>query len=281
MGHGDADQVDAPIGIVVAMDAELRHLLEVGVEREATDGIWLDRYLTIGGQPVVAMCSGMGMVNAAAATERMIAAHRPRIVMNFGCSGAHRRDIMPGDVIIGERSVHHSAVHILANGEELFVGGTYDVGGETMHAADLPSDPELVRLAHDSAAGWVPEDWPVAAGWPEGVPYRKPKIHMGNVASADVWTQAHARLDVLHQRHATLCEDMEAAAIAQICARHHVPFLTIKDISNNEFHAETDIEEGFTAFPTDEVGKRAATLLTRVIERLGRAKSEPQPPTIP
>ena len=100
------------------------------------------------------------------------------------------------------------------------------------------------------------------------MPYRDPVVHTGPVASADIWTQATARLEVLHQRHGTLCEDMEAAAVAQVCALHGVPFLTIKDLSNNEFHAQTDIAGGFTDFPTAEVGKRAAALMRRLLERL-------------
>jgi len=252
------------------MEAELRHLLAAGVEREETDGPWHDRFLTIDGVPLVAVCSGMGMVNAAAATERLIGVHRPGLILNFGCAGAHRRDILPGDVVIGERSVHHAAVHILANGEELFVGGRYEVGGETMEAADLASDPALVGLARDAAAGWAPDAWPAAAGWPTDLARRAATVHVGAVASADVWTQAPARLDLLHARHGTLCEDMEAAAIAQVCVRHGVPFLTIKDISNNEFHAASDLAGGFTDFPTAEVGKRAAALLRRVVARLAR-----------
>ena len=61
---------------------------------------------------------------------------------------------------------------------------------------------------------------------------------------------------------------MEAAAIAQVCALHAVPFLTIKDLSNNEFHAASDIAGGFTDFPTAEVGKRAAALVYRLLECL-------------
>ena len=61
---------------------------------------------------------------------------------------------------------------------------------------------------------------------------------------------------------------MEAAAIAQVCARHRVPFLTIKDLSNNEFHAVSDIAGGFTDFPIEEVGKRAAALVLRLLDRL-------------
>ncbi len=259
----------APVGLVVAMEAELRHLLErTGVARTEDDGVWLDCHLTVAGVPVVALCCGMGMVNAAAGAEHLLAAHRPRAVLNFGCSGAHTRDILPGDVVIGEATVHHAAVHILASGDELFVGSSYDVGGERMAASELPADPALLALAREASAGWAPEPWPRELGWPPAVPYRNPAVHAGVVASADVWTQAHARLDLLHARHRSLCEDMEAAAIAQVCARHGVPFLSIKDISNNEFHAASDLEGGFTDFPTAEVGKRAAALTLSVIERL-------------
>ena len=259
----------APVGLVVAMEAELRHLLErVGVERVADDGVWIDRHLTVAGVPTVALCSGMGMVNAAAGAEHLIATHRPRAILNFGCSGAHTRDVLPGDVVVGEATVNHAAVHILPSGEDLFVGASYDVAGETMTSGALQADPALLALAREAAAGWAPEPWPRELGWPPRVPYRKPAVHLGVVASSDTWTQAHARLDLLHGRHRSLCEDMEAAAIAQVCARHGVPFLTIKDISNNEFHAASDLAGGFTDFPTAEVGKRAAALTLRVIERL-------------
>ena len=255
----------APIGVVVAMEAELRHLLAAGVELDQTDGPWRERWLTIGGNRVLALCSGMGMVNAAAATEHLIGRHRPRAVINYGCAGAHRRDIMPGDVVIGAEAVHHAAVHILPTGEEHFVGASYEVAGERMEASVLAADPALLAAARAAADGWTPEPWPVAAGWPTTVPYRQAMVHDGVVASADVWTQAHARLDLLHQRHDSLCEEMEAAAIAQICARHGVPFLAIKDISNNEYHAASDLTGGFSDFPTAEVGKRAAALVLRLL----------------
>jgi len=266
---GDAPLRRRPstIGIVVAMEAELVHLLAaVRIEAEGRDGPWLERHARLGRNELVIVRSGMGMVNAAAATEGLITRHRPDAIVNYGCSGAHRRDVLPGDVVIGDRAVNHSAVHILATGEELFKGSEYEVGGETMAASDLASDPALLERTHRAAAGWSPEPWPREAGWPAGVPYRDPVVHTGPIASADIWTQAHARLDLLHGRHGTLCEDMEAAAIAQVCALHVLPFLTVKDISNNEYHASTDLAGGFGEFPTAEVGKRAAALVVRVLD---------------
>ena len=269
MATPDSTSNDAPIGIVVAMDAELRHLLErYPGHPETRDGIWLDHHLVIGGVPVVAVRSGMGMVSAAAATERLINCHQPRAIVNYGCSGAHRRDVLPGDVVIGAAMVNHGKFHILTSGEEHYTGFGYDVAGEPRAAAAMAADPDLLAAAVTAARDWTPEAWPDDL-WPDTIPVRAPLVHTGVVASADIWTQAHARLDALHERHGSLCEEMEAAAIAQICAMHATPFLPIKDISNNEFHAATDIAGGFGDFPTAEVGKRAAALVVRMIERLG------------
>jgi adenosylhomocysteine nucleosidase len=261
----------SPIAVVVAMEAELRHLFTAApVVRDERDGIWLDRWVEIGRQSVVAVRSGMGMAIAAAATERAINAHAPAAVLNYGCAGGHHREVLPGDVVIGERYVNHTRVQILPTGEERYVGFLYEVAGERFAAADLAAEPRLLELARRVARDYAPAPWPRDVSWPESIPYRAPTIHVGTVVSADIWTQSVERLDVLHARHSSLCEDMETAAVAQICALHDVPFLSIKDISNNEYHRSSDIA-AFADFPTAEVGKRAAGLMVRVIEEMSTA----------
>jgi adenosylhomocysteine nucleosidase len=260
----------APIAVVVAMEAELQHLLNlVTPVREVRDGPWLDRFVMAGEVPLIALCCGIGMVNAAAGTEHIISRYSPRAVFNYGCAGAHRRDILPGDVIIGDGTVHHGAVHYLANGEEFFPGKEYEVTGEVVASTELQTDPGLRGLAVEAAEGWTPDPWPRGLNLPAQMEPRPPRTHVGRVASADIWTQFHERIDSLHKKHGSLCEDMEAAAIAQVCGRHGVPFMTIKDISNNEFHALTDLEGDIDVLPAEEVGRRAAALLLRTIERIG------------
>jgi adenosylhomocysteine nucleosidase len=254
------------MAVIVAMEAELRHFFaQAPVVRESRDGIWLDRWVEIGGQQIVVVRSGMSVAAAAAATERVINAHSPTAILNYGCAGAHHRDIMVGDVVIGERYVNHSRLQILPTGEERYVGFKYEVSGEFFEAADLAADPHLLDLTQKAAATYEPEPWPQNLFWPEAIPYRLPRIHSGTVVSADIWTQAHERLDTLHGRHASLCEDMETASVAQVCALHSVPFISIKDISNSEFHRASDLSD-FADFPTEEVGKRAAGLALRVVE---------------
>jgi adenosylhomocysteine nucleosidase len=258
----------SPIGLVVAMDAELIHTLRAFPPvRTEQRGVLHLLDLRIGAHRVVAVRSGMGLINAAAATERLIAEVSPRLVLNYGCSGAHRREIMPGDLVLGQRVVHHSAMQILKDGSERHSGFGYEVSGERMDAAELATDAALLAAAEALAQRFEPESWPEALFWPRGVQRRNPAIHRGVVASADIWTQAVERLDILHERHQSLCEDMEAAAIAQVCALHAVPFFTVKDISNNEFLQASDLE-GFTDFPTEEIGKRAGAFTCRLIEAL-------------
>lgn len=256
------------IGVVVAMAAELRHLLAwAGEVRETRDRAWQEYHFCVGDLSVIAVRSGIGLLNAAAATEHVIAFHAPTMVLNVGCAGAHRRDLLPGDIVIGERVVHTSAVHILPDGTEHHVGAGYEVDGERVPAAILRTDPRLVALAQEVAQEYRPQPWPDDVSWPAGIPRRAPQIVTGAVASADIWTQALDRLDDLHRRHGTLCEDMEAAAMAHHCARYGIPFLTIKDISNNEYHRASDVIT-FADFPIHEVGKRATGLAVRLIQRL-------------
>jgi nucleoside phosphorylase len=144
----------SPIAIVVAMDVELSHLLDrVTVDSEQVDRIWKDQFATIAGLPVVMTKCGIGIVSAAAATERVINKHQPSAVLNFGCAGAHRRDIMPGDVIIGDRVVHHNRVHILASGEERYMGFGYQVGDENVESADIAAAPTWLAAAERAACG--------------------------------------------------------------------------------------------------------------------------------
>lgn len=253
------------IGIVVAMSSE-RVQLDPHASAHAVEqrGPWrLDRY-EIGEKDVVAVTSGIGMANAAAGTEFLIQTERPDIIMNFGCAGAHRRDLVPGDVIIASEVINHALMQILPDGSERYIGYITETEGAHQHGLELKPDPALVELAQLAAAGNPPEPWPQDLFWPPSVPYRLPNVYLGPVVSADTWTQAHSRLDLLHDRHGSLCEEMEAAAIGRIAGMHDVPFLSIKDISNNEYLRESDIAQ-YTDFPVAEVGKRAAALLAQTI----------------
>jgi adenosylhomocysteine nucleosidase len=256
------------IAVMVAMDAELVHLRRmVSDARPRTIGIWEGWDATIGDHDVVGVRSGIGMLNAAAATERVVVTVGPDLILNYGCAGAHRRDIMPGDVIIGSQTVNHGALNILADGTEVPNDRGNENSGERIFPAVIDADPDLLADAQVVAARITIEPWPPGVVWPATVPYRTPIVHVGPLASSEVWTQQLARLDVLHDRHGTLSEDNESGAFAHVAYLHGIPFLSIKDIANNEYLAASDLAE-FSDFPIAEVGKRAASLVHGLIEAL-------------
>jgi adenosylhomocysteine nucleosidase len=249
-----------PVAVVVAMQSELVHLVPGDAPAvELTAGIWTESHSAVGHLPVVAMLSGIGMVAAAAAAEHLIARYDPRAVLNFGCTGSHVREQYPGDVVIGSGSVAHAPVRIDAEGVEIFSIGGFGVGDDAESAHYFASDRELVTLAETAARSWQPALWPV------GNPPRPPRVVTGNVGSGDVWNQHIVRLERLNKLHGTLCEDMEAAAIAQVAALHGVPFLTIKDISNNEYLEVTDFDDHGAGILEPELGRRAGELTWRVL----------------
>lgn len=259
----------SPIGIVVAMQSELQHLLaHVIPEREIQDGPWHDQFGTLDGVPLVTLRCGIGMVNAAAGTEHLISTYAPRAILNFGCAGAHRRDILPGDVVIGNGAVNHGAMHILASGDTFFPGLEYQFAGEEVALTELTTDTTLRDLTIAAAENWKPGPWPRGLNLPLELEQRDPVVHVGRIGSADIWTQHHERIDELHARHQTLCEDMEAAAIAHVCARHRTPFMTVKDISNNEFYVVSELAKQGEVLPAAEVGRRSAELIMRLIARM-------------
>jgi nucleoside phosphorylase len=145
---------------------------------------------------------------------------------------------------------------------------SFTVHGEPEGLEHLATDPRLRALAEEAASALVLDAWPREHRLPLHPEDGAVRVHIGPVASADMWLQDPSWLDKVHERTGSLCEDMEAAAIGQVAALHGVPFLTIKDISNNEFHAATPFEGTESALPLAELGRRAATLTAATIDRL-------------
>jgi adenosylhomocysteine nucleosidase len=92
------------------------------------------------------------------------------------------------------------------------------------------------------------------------------RVVFGTVASADAWNREAPVIQQLATRHGSLCEDMEAAAIGLVCNEHGVPFLTIKDISNNELLRPTHSAAAMIAeLGRDQIGRQAAALTFQVL----------------
>jgi adenosylhomocysteine nucleosidase len=258
---------DDTIAVICAMESEAVHLRRrLGETRDAPLARWRRTQGPIGDVPVELVVAGIGLINAAAATTALLTLQRPRAVLNYGCSGAHRDDINPGDIVIADQVVHVSAQIVLPDGARRYMGFDYSVDATRVQEETIRSDPELLDRALRIAEQTTLPPWPGSD--------QPPRIHVGTVASADVWTQHGESIRTLHDLHRSLCEEMEAAAIAQVCAIFGVPFLAVKDISNNELLNATANREGLR-WPTlleleHELGLRAALVVEAVIDAQGR-----------
>jgi adenosylhomocysteine nucleosidase len=99
------------------------------------------------------------------------------------------------------------------------------------------------------------------------VAHRAPRVVFGTIASADRWNRSPERIASVVARHGSHCEDMEAGALALVCASHDLPFLSVKDISNNELLRVTAADD-FDIETAGQLGKRAAVVVREVLAEL-------------
>ena len=112
------------IGIIVAMDKELRQLQEV-----------------FRGTDVRVEKCGIGKVNAALGAQRMINDFRPDCIISSGCAGGNGDDIAVQDIIVGSEYVYH----------DVYCGTAIDNSTQYGQVQGLPArfqaDPQLLEKA--------------------------------------------------------------------------------------------------------------------------------------
>jgi adenosylhomocysteine nucleosidase len=256
---------DDPIALLVPVEEEFapyRRLLP-GLTRLPDAGPWNAYESRVDGRRIVAIVCHTGPANAAAATERAILQFAPRAVLHGGSAGAHNHELLPGDIVVGGRYVEHRSEADLAARRALGFGERtirFRRGDEIVRLAALEADGHLHALARAvaerEAAAFPAWDAP---GWPAGEPVRPARVVDGVIASADTWTAEVDALAALRERYGAECEDMETVYVGQICALHHLPFVAVRAISNNDARARLTPEQVMPAIAA--AGERAARVL--------------------
>jgi len=257
------------------MDWELAHLRRL---LDASSEDWHAGQLAyraqLGGHPIVLAACGIGMVSAAARTQHVISRYTPRAVVNYGCAGAHRTDLLPGDIVVGTRLVAYDNIRETPEGERHYRAMYFLEAGAQRRVDALHVDAQLLGAARRAADVFEAhhEAWPLDLDWPAEVPHRPGRVVFGTVCSADRWNRSPATIAGLVSRHDSLCEDMEAAAIGLVCASEGVPCISIKDISNNELLRPTAGGQAMLReLGVDQVARRAAAFALAVMEEWIRA----------
>ena len=200
--------------------------------------------------------SGIGMVNAAHATTLAIHRDRPDIVLNTGCAGAHAPALRVGDVVVGTKHVPLSNVVYNDDGTWHYYGSRLDER-RTLNAWN--ANEYLLDVAHSVAEQHNNNSASTA--------------HVGTIGSYDTWSLSRAHVAWMHETLHTMCEDMEAASIAHVCAKYDIPFLSIKDISNSIYAKPRgpnalDSFDPFTHVVPTVAGRTAAAFVRGVVDNV-------------
>jgi 5''-methylthioadenosine/S-adenosylhomocysteine nucleosidase len=181
------------IGIIVAMDKELKQLKE----------LFSDNHIR------VEKC-GIGKVNAALGAQRMINEFHPDIIISSGCAGGNGDDINIQDVIVSTEVTYH----------DVYCGTAIDnttVYGQVQGLpVRYPADPYLLEKAQQLS-----------------ISNCQLSIHAGLIVTGDWFVDTKEKMrsiiDLFPEAKAV---DMESCAIAQTCYINKVPFISFRVISD-------------------------------------------------
>lgn len=159
------------------------------------------------GKRIVLTLSGIGKVNAAAATATAILKFSPDCVINTGSAGGLGQGLKVGDVVIGSETAHHD-VDVTAFG--------YAIGQVPQLPPAFASDHALVTAADRAAAA-----------------FPNASVRRGLIVSGDQFVHSSEAVAAIRKNFPDVqAVEMEAAAIAQTCAQFGLPFVVIRAVSD-------------------------------------------------
>jgi futalosine hydrolase len=207
-----------PVLIIVAVQQEialLEHALEYPSRSKLSvfptvDGI-------VGSLPVVICVSGVGKINAAAATASMIERYQPQLVISTGCAGAY------ADSGLAIRDLAVASAEILGDEGVITSNGWKDLQGMKL--------PYLVR-GEQSFYNEIPLSAPAAESALQLAGACGIVLRCGRFVTVSTCSGTDRRGTELALRCNAVSENMEGGAVALTCLRYGVDCLEIRGISN-------------------------------------------------
>jgi len=218
------------IAIVAAVSAEtvlLRQSLSpCEVRRCGTRELFLGSLFT---QKVALLHSGIGKINAASAITALLETTEPELVIVIGCGGAYPNSgLGVGDLVLASEEVLGDEGVVTAQGFVDFATLGFPLlehGGPIMKQR-FCADPQRLAAVQPLLA---------AAANAAGA-----KLAIGPLVTVSTCSGTDQAARAMEQRTGGICENMEGAAVAQICHLYEVPFLELRGISNRVENRDLD-----------------------------------------
>lgn len=181
------------IAILTAMDKE-----RVQIEK-------LLKELGAGDRFILCKC-GIGKVSAAITATELIVRDDVGAIINTGCAGGNSCYVKVGDVVIADRTAYH----------DVFCGdeaAEWDFLGLPQF---MQPDPGLLRQARQCMGGKGSEN-----------------VKFGLICTGDQFVTSVGEMDKIRAKYPDVhAVDMETAAIAHVCCKFNVPFLSLRVVSD-------------------------------------------------
>lgn len=208
---------DVPIIIQGAMNVEIDgYLSQIGRPGAVTVGGFPFYRGLFCGKDLIVCKTGIGIINAAAATAVGILTFHPGAVINQGTAGAHVPQLHIGDIVVGKECVNINDLKMPARGAgEGSDPLKWEFSGRSVRRS---ADPALLELF-------------------ERAEYPGRKVS-GILGSGDLFSREADRIAWIHQNRNNLCEDMESISAYEVCEKFSVPCIGLRVISNNELTGE-------------------------------------------
>ena len=192
------------IGIIAALDCEMEEFCrDFGAVESRCFGIYQGKCEN---HDVYICLAGVGKVNAAANTQRLIDLFDVDYVINSGVAGCVTSELGVCDIAISSELTYHDFYPI-------DVLDKYAPGTSVFHA-----DEKLCALAQ-KACGKINDD-----GFRFGT---------GMIVTGDMFVEDSNVVSRLRNDFNALCTEMEGAAVAHVCVLNKVPFVVIRAMSDN------------------------------------------------
>ena len=177
---------------------------------------------------IVAVECGIGKVNAAFAAAVLITECKADIILNAGLSGAISK-VKREDIVVGT-SYMQCDLDLTAIGYKL---AEKPDGEEYIH----PADETLLELTKQIGS-----------------------FHYGKLGTGDIFLTDKGKKELYKELFSLSAFDMETGAIASVCRKCSVPFLSVRKISDD---ADDASGEDYR-----EMNDRAEACLTEILEKL-------------
>jgi adenosylhomocysteine nucleosidase len=211
--------------ILGAMPSEVRVINE-RLSNKSEGQLECFPYMTgkIGKQKVVVAVTGVGVTNGAMVATLFIHHFKPTELIVSGTGSRFNPRIRTGDTVISNKTIHHAAGTLTAQGM------TYrkvrgPLPGQMTHWAYQP-DPALFKLAKLATKSYEAE--PVTV---DNETYT-PKVLPGVVSASDLFGVSQAKINDMKKKLDPDIMEMESAAIAQVCQQLGTPHIVFRAGSN-------------------------------------------------